>query len=963
MERHLHQRPFSGWWPFVVLIAFSQLERSLPAQLPISRDYSSSGITDDELARLVDVPNLEELVVRERQITDASLVPISKLTGLKSLRLERTSITDAGLAQLVGLTNLESLWVSSPHVTDAGLEHISKLKKLKSLMIDETDITPDGIKHLAQLKRLNGLRLDGQAITDDHLVNVATIESLTDLLLFHTAVTNQGLSHLTPLYGLRRINLSGTADANREGAIPWEKSEKRAGEPMVLELIFNGHFTVDCSHAQTIKRLQASAIAELKGHPSFSIEYDAQEVATALTITTAEVSDEQIALVMQLLGLQKVKLVNAHASNSGWSQLSRLPWLVDLTLDLQGPDITDASLQPLAGNSLSELKLADTQITDEGLRSLQDCEIRRLSIASTLITDAGLRHINLGPVSDLKLSSAGIADDGLEDLKRATRLTSLSLENTRITDEGLPRLIDLKVLGTLSLAETQVTDAGLASIAKMAKVRALDLSRTGITDAGLPLLSGLETLQHLVLSGTHITDAGLAVVSRMSQIQSLDVSHTAVSDEGLIPLQDSNVIALDLSGTRVTDRGLVYLKKFILPEWMMISPLLKLEGTSVTQAGLKALVSGVRGGDNEVSFDDRVLEVQPFGTHRVRKDRWGTEFLGCSPNSKYLAIGQMSPATVGQDGLLRSSSTGRIELWNLQTQRQIILEDGIETHIDPTQFAVAFSPDGTRLAAASNAGRVNVWDLTREPIAEPRVFKFTSKEMNAIIATALCFSPDSKRLIVGTPWLRAFDVDTANEIAFLNNRDIEIYFGTSVVDFSFDAGHLAVASHSGVDLYDTRQWDVTRLLDSSAVGKVSFFKFLPDKSHCILIGNPGFSSSHFVHLCNLRNKFPVSSIPLTGSENLWLAISGDGKKLALQDVAIRKTEAYQAWQKKTRQGETYNSVPIMISIWRIQEGVPELIGQINTGTESVTAIAMTPDGETLITLGQSLRFWKIGQVR
>ena len=107
MERHLHQRPFSGWWPFVVLIAFSGLERSLPAQFPITRDYSRSGITDDELARLVDVPNLEELSVGERQITDARLAPISKLTGLKSLRLERTSITDAALAQLVGLTEWE----------------------------------------------------------------------------------------------------------------------------------------------------------------------------------------------------------------------------------------------------------------------------------------------------------------------------------------------------------------------------------------------------------------------------------------------------------------------------------------------------------------------------------------------------------------------------------------------------------------------------------------------------------------------------------------------------------------------------------------------------------------------------------------------------------------------------------------------------------------------------------------
>jgi WD40 repeat protein/Leucine-rich repeat (LRR) protein len=964
MERHLRLHPFAAWRVLIFLLTLIGPGGSLRAQFPITRDYSRSGITDDELASLVDIPNLESLSLGGKAITDARLASVGKLAGLRSLTLERTAITDAGLAQLVGLTKLELLSIGSPHITDAGLEQIGKLSGLKSLIIDGVDVTPDGIRHLAQLKRLGLLRLHGNAITDDHLVNVARIESLTDLFLVQTAVTNQGLSHLSPLYGLRRLNLSGSSGVKAEGAIPWEKAKQGARdfEPMVLQLIIDDRTHLH-SHAQAIGQLQANAVAELKGQPNIAIEYDEQQVATALTITDAEVSDEQIALLLQLRGLQKVKLVNAHASKSGWSQLRRLPYLVDLVLDLQGPDITDSALRPLAGNSLTELKIAETRITDEGLRSLKDCEIRRLSIASTLMTDTGLRHIRLGPVSDLRLSSAGITDDGLEDLKRAIGLTLLSLEDSRITDAGLPRLIDLRVLQSLSVAGTQVTDAGLASIAKMAKVRALNLSRTGITDAGLPLLSGLEKLEYLSLSGTQVTDAGLALISRMPAIQVLDVSHTAISDQGLIPLQDLKLVFLDLSGTRVTDRGLVYLKSFIIPNWMMISPSLKLEGTAVTQAGLKSLISGARGDDHEVAFDDRVLEVQPFGRHRVRNDRWGNEFLACSPDSKYLAIGQMTPTTVGPDGLSRSPRTGRIELWNLQIPGYIILEDGIETHIDPTQFAVAFSPDGTRLAAASNAGRVHVWDLNRKPIGDPRVIQFTSKGMNATIATALCFSPDSKRLIVGTPWLRAFDVDTAKEIEILNNRDIEISFGTSVLDFAADADQLAVASHSGVDLHDMRQGSVTKLFEPSAVGRVSFFKFLPDNRHGILIGKPAFSSSQFVHLCNLRNQSPVSSIPLTGSDPLWLAISGDGKKLALQDVAIRKSEAYQAWRKQTRQGETYNSIPVMISIWRIQEGVPELIGQINTGTEPVTAITMTPDGKTLITLGQSLRFWDIGQVQ
>jgi WD40 repeat protein len=98
----------------------------------------------------------------------------------------------------------------------------------------------------------------------------------------------------------------------------------------------------------------------------------------------------------------------------------------------------------------------------------------------------------------------------------------------------------------------------------------------------------------------------------------------------------------------------------------------------------------------------------------------------------------------------------------------------------------------------SIGGRVNIWDLTKEPIAGPRTVTYKTENQNEAIATALCFSPDSKRLLVATPWLRAFDVYTATEVKILNINSIEVFFGTSPIDFSRNADHFAVANDSGV---------------------------------------------------------------------------------------------------------------------------------------------------------------------
>ena len=94
------------------------------------------------------------------------------------------------------------------------------------------------------------------------------------------------------------------------------------------------------------------------------------------------------------------------------------------------------------------------------------------------------------------------------------------------------------------------------------------------------------------------------------------------------------------------------------------------------------------------------------------------------------------------------------------------------------------------------------------------------------------------------------------------------------------------------------------------------------------------------------------------------AVSADGTMLAIKDARIKKTEAFQEWRKEYREANSSRGYPTMISLWRIENGKPEFLGQINAGSdEMVRAIGISPSGDTLVTSGAHLRLWNISEVR
>ena len=135
--------------------------------------------------------------------------------------------------------------------------------------------------------------------------------------------------------------------------------------------------------------------------------------------------------------------------------------------------------------------------------------VQTLSIYSSTLSDAGLAHLGgLTNLSELYLFDAQVTDAGLIHLRGLTNLSALYLGGIKVTDAGLVHLIGLNKLSDLSLFDAEITDAGLARLSGLTNLRKLSLEATGITDRGLAHVNGLPDLSKLNISFTHVTDAG-----------------------------------------------------------------------------------------------------------------------------------------------------------------------------------------------------------------------------------------------------------------------------------------------------------------------------------------------------------------------------------------------------------------------------------------------------------------------
>ena len=259
------------------------------------------------------------------------------------------------------------------------------------------------------------------------------------------------------------------------------------------------------------------------------------------------------------------------------------------------------------------------------------------------------------------------------------------------------------------------------------------------------------------------------------------------------------------------------------------------------------------------------LQVRLTGTGY----KFGVNRATVSPDGKILAAG-------GGD-----SRGGVLKLWDTATGAEVADLPGYTNSL----FALAFSPDGKRLASASFE-LVQVWDVLarRELVRLPR---FGDQ------VQTVGFSPDGAR-VAASGWrvVKQWEVASAKElVVFRRPRTIYGFFAQA---FGPDLRTLAVADYQEIDLWDLATAKVRRTL-SEHQGEVIYLMFSADGQTLIAAGNRYEGRDVIyrgdVKLWDVRTGRQRAAVAGPVGEVRGAALSPDGKLLALLDSKELHAEA------------------------------------------------------------------------
>ena len=137
--------------------------------------------------------------------TEADFRTLGGFTTIKDLTISGKTITDETIALLTGLTELERLSTDGIQLTDAGYKHFAAFQKLKSISFfhpafRSEKFSGSGLAQLKALPNLERLTFAGSTAGDVALEAIGQLKQLKEFRTWHTAQTQAGNAQLTKLH-------------------------------------------------------------------------------------------------------------------------------------------------------------------------------------------------------------------------------------------------------------------------------------------------------------------------------------------------------------------------------------------------------------------------------------------------------------------------------------------------------------------------------------------------------------------------------------------------------------------------------------------------------------------------------------------------------------------------------------------------------------------------------------------
>lgn len=155
------------------------------------------------LVQLSHMRSLESLALERgagEAVTDSVLKVLCDLTKLRKLRItDCDQLTDAGLSYLQYLPRITSLELCGSNFTDEGVRQISKVKGLKHLrLIDWEKLTDKGMYYISKMHSLHSLHLRrSRKISDVGVERLLHLKSLRDVHLAECGLLSKGRARLS----------------------------------------------------------------------------------------------------------------------------------------------------------------------------------------------------------------------------------------------------------------------------------------------------------------------------------------------------------------------------------------------------------------------------------------------------------------------------------------------------------------------------------------------------------------------------------------------------------------------------------------------------------------------------------------------------------------------------------------------------------------------------------------------